>query len=312
MRNLLLFLEIELLPNIIVIIKIMANPKLRLPENTAGAFYVDSTCIDCDTCRQLAPAAFRDHGGQSSVYRQPESEEGKRFAQMAIIACPTGSIGSSEKFDVRSVISSFPFQITDNIFYCGFNSEKSFGAWSYLIVRSEKGNILVDSPRYSAPLAKNIEAIGGISQMFLTHRDDIADHDRFAKKFGAKRIMHAADGAKRLRIEQIIEGEAAVNLDDELAIIPVAGHTRGSMVLLYKNKFLFTGDHLAWLPVRNTLTAFRNACWYSWEEQMRSMARLLDYEFEWVLPGHGRIAHQSKAEMKRHLAGCVEWMKRMN
>jgi hypothetical protein len=51
----------------------MANPKLRLRENAAGSFFVDSSCIDCDTCRQLAPAVFRDHGGQSSVFHQPQN-----------------------------------------------------------------------------------------------------------------------------------------------------------------------------------------------------------------------------------------------
>lgn len=289
----------------------MANPKLKLDENSAGAFFVDSTCINCDTCRQLAPATFRDHGGQSSVCCQPETQEEIRLAEMAVVACPTGSIGTSKKSNLKKAIDSFPFQITENIFYCGFNSEKSFGAWSYLIVRSKEngGNVLVDSPRFSAPLFKKIEALGGVSAMFLSHRDDIADHARYAEKFDAKRIMHADDNAAKYGIEQVIEGEAAVKLDDELTIIPVAGHTRGSMVLLYKNRFLFTGDHLAWSPNRETLIAFRNACWYSWEVQTRSMAKLLDYEFEWVLPGHGRIAHRSKGEMRRRLRVCAEWMK---
>jgi glyoxylase-like metal-dependent hydrolase (beta-lactamase superfamily II)/ferredoxin len=289
----------------------MANPKLRLAENVEGSFFVDSTCIDCDTCRQLAPATFRDHGGQSSVFHQPESAREKRRAQMAIIACPSASIGSAEKKDAKNAIDAFPFQITENIYYCGFNSEKSFGAWSYLIVR-EKGNILVDSPRFSTPLVKKIEATGGVSKMFLSHRDDIADHERFAQKFGATRIMHADDGARSFGIEKIVEGEAAVEIDDELTVIPVAGHTRGSQVLLYKNRFLFTGDHLAWSPRRETLIAFRGACWYSWAEQIRSMQKLTDYGFEWVLPGHGRIANRPKAEMKRHLKGCIEWMKQRN
>ena len=291
----------------------MSNAKLRLSENVAGEFFVDASCIDCDTCRQLAPATFRDHGGQSSVYRQPEAAEEIRLASMAIVACPTGSIGSNEKSNAKNATAAFPVQIVENIFYCGFNSEKSFGAWSYLIVRPKEngGNVLVDSPRFSAPLVKKIESLGGVSQMFLSHRDDIADHERYAEKFNAKRVMHANDGAAKYGIEQIIEGEAAVKLDDELTIIPVAGHTRGSIVLLYQNRFLFTGDHLAWSPKRETLTAFRGACWYSWTEQTRTMARLLDYEFEWVLPGHGRIANKPKAEMRRHLTGCIEWMKRV-
>ncbi len=288
----------------------MANQNLRLPENILGAFFVDSTCIDCDTCRQLAPATFRDHGGGSSVYRQPESEGETLLAQMAIVACPTGSIGAGERLNARAGIDAFPFKVIGNIYYCGFNSEKSFGAWSYLIARPKEkgGNVLVDSPRFSAPLVKKIESMGGVSQIFLTHRDDLADHDRFAEKFDAKRIMHKDDGAERLGVERIIEGGEAVQLDEELTVIPVPGHTRGSQVLLYQNKFLFSGDHLAWSPNRNSLVAFRDACWYSWDEQTRSMTKLLDYDFEWVLPGHGRIAQAAKEEMREHLRECVRWM----
>ncbi len=289
----------------------MASIARRLPQNVAGDFFVDDTCIDCDACRQLAPATFRDHGDQSSVYHQPETQEETHLALLALVTCPTGSIGKTEKHDVRSAIKSFPLHITDNIYFCGFTSEASFGAWSYLIVRppEEGGNVLVDSPRFATQLVRRIEQMGGARQMFLTHRDDIADHAAFAKKFGMERIMHAADGAQRLGMEQVIEGEEVVRLDRDLTLIPVPGHTRGHMVMLYQNKYLFTGDHLAWSPARETLTAFRNAMWYSWPVQTRSMERLLDYDFEWVLPGHGRI-HQDTAEnMRAHLERCIEWMK---
>ena len=67
-------------------------------------------------------------------------------------------------------------------------------------------------------------------------------------------------------------------------MIPVPGHTRGHAVLLYRDQFLFTGDHLAWSPQRKTLTAFRSACWYSWEEQTRSMEKLLHYDFDGCCP----------------------------
>jgi glyoxylase-like metal-dependent hydrolase (beta-lactamase superfamily II) len=171
------------------------------------------------------------------------------------------------------------------------------------------GNILVDSPRYASQLVKRIAAMGGVQHIFLTHRDDVADHAAFARKFGAARIMHADDGAARYGAERIIQGQDPVRLDDDLLIIPTPGHTRGHMVLLYKNRFLFTGDHLAWSPTRKTLTAFRDANWYSWPEQTRSMTKLLAYDFEWVLPGHGRIHHDTPAGMRDHLRRCIEWMK---
>jgi len=231
---------------------------------------------------------------------------------MALVACPTASIGSVEHHDAHLGIDAFPEQIADNVYYCGFNAESSFGAWSYLVVRpeSEGGNVLIDSPRFATQLVKRIEAMGGVARMFLTHKDDVADHQRWADRFNCQRVMHADDGAQRFGVEQIITGEDAVNLDPDLIAIPVPGHTRGHAVLLYRNKFLFTGDHLAWSPNRNSLIAFRNACWYSWTEQTRSMRRLLDYDFEWVLPGHGRIHHDSSANMRAQLERCIEWMKR--
>jgi glyoxylase-like metal-dependent hydrolase (beta-lactamase superfamily II)/ferredoxin len=289
----------------------MANIARRLPENVGDDFYVDDTCIDCDACRQIAPGVFRDHGDQSSVYHQPETEEETKRALMSLVACPTGSIGATRRHNARIGIDAFPTLISENVYFCGFTSEASFGAWSYLIVRpeAEGGNLLVDSPRFSRPLVKKIGEMGGVRAIFLTHRDDIADHAAFARKFEAERIMHAADGATRHGIERVVEGEAAIQLDNELVVIPVPGHTRGHMVLLYKNKFLFTGDHLAWSPVRETLTAFRSVAWYSWPEQTRSMERLLDYDFEWVLPGHGRIHQDTRANMRSHLHRCIEWMK---
>ena len=188
----------------------MAKVSERLPQNVGGDFFVDASCIDCDTCTQLAPTVFRDHGEQCSVYHQPETEAETRLALMALVACPTGSIGTTQKHDPHIGIDAFPQLIAENVYFCGFTSEASFGAWSYLIVRpdSEGGNVLVDSPRFTGNLVKRIAELGGVRQMLLTHQDDIADHKRFAERFGCERLMHAADGAARLGLERIIEGEA--------------------------------------------------------------------------------------------------------
>jgi len=280
-----------------------------------GDFFVDSTCIDCDACRQIAPETFTDAGETSIVYSQPETEAETERALMALVACPTASIGTTEHHDAHIGIDAFPTRITENVYFCGFTSESSFGAWSYLIVRppSEGGNVLIDSPRFATQLVGRIAAMGGVSTMFLTHRDDVADHDRFADRFNCERVMHADDGADRLGIERVLRGGNNCRLDQDLLAIPVPGHTRGHAVLLYRQRFLFTGDHLAWSPKRKTLTAFRSACWYSWTEQTGSMEKLLDnydeWDFEWVLPGHGWIHHDNPLDMRRHLEHCIEWMK---
>ena len=147
--------------------------------------------------------------------------------------------------------------------------------------------------------------------MFLTHRDDVADHQKFADTFSCKRVMHKADiGRSTAGIEWPIEGADAVALDHELTVIPVPGHTRGSSVLLFKDEYLFTGDHLWYAPSRNGLGASYRACWYSWPEQIKSMERLLDHRFRWVLPGHGRRWEAPSHEvMQAELERLIAWMK---
>jgi hypothetical protein len=39
------------------------------------------------------------------------------------------------------------------------------------------------------------------------------------------------------------------------------------------------------------------------------MEKLLNYEFEWVLPGHGDCHKDDTSTMHDHLARCVSWMK---
>jgi glyoxylase-like metal-dependent hydrolase (beta-lactamase superfamily II)/ferredoxin len=293
----------------------MARLQDRLPQNVDGELYVDSSCIDCETCRFVAPHTFdrSDAVDQSYVARQPDSEEDRIRALMALVACPTSSIGTRDKADLRAAVDAFPEEIAEGVHYCGFASEDSFGASSYLLVRApgEGGNVLVDSPRAAKPLMRRIESLGSVSTMFLTHRDDVADHAQFHARFGCQRVMHRRDlSHSTAAVERPVDGEEPVRLDDDLVIIPVAGHTRGSAALLYRERFLFTGDHLWWSKARNALHASRSVCWYSWEEQTRSMARLLDFRFEWVLPGHGRrFRAASPQAMREELERLVRWMR---
>ena len=208
-------------------------------------------------------------------------------------------------------LEGFPERVDENVSFCGFTSPDSFGAFSYFVERPA-GNVLVDSPKAVPRLLDEFQRRGGIATMFLTHRDDVADHAAFARRFGCERVLHQADISGGTRsVERPISGQEPISLADDLLVIPTPGHTRGHSVLLYRQKYLFTGDHLAWSARRGRLVAFRDACWYSWEEQTRSMERLLDYSFEWVLPGHGAWHRgESAAAMHRELEACVEWMRK--
>ena len=288
----------------------MATLQQKRAENIEGNFYVDSSCIDCDTCRWVAPEVFNRQASQSAVYHQPATKQEEIEAMQALLACPTASIGTIDKpTQIKEAQQTFPLAIADNVYYCGYHSAASFGAASYFIQRPE-GNILIDSPRFASPLVKQLEAMGGIKYMYLTHKDDIADHQKFQQHFQCDRILHQDEiQPNTATVEIKLSGQDAIELTPDILIIPVPGHSEGHTVLLYKNKFLFTGDHLAWSPHLNQLYAFRRFCWYSWAEQIKSMAKLANYQFQWVLPGHGRRYHGTSAETARQMQQCIEWMK---
>jgi ferredoxin len=291
----------------------MANLKHRRSQNIAGDFYVDSSCIDCDTCRWMAPEVFNWQDDQSAVYQQPQDNLQRIKAMQALLSCPTASIGTVEKpTDIKAIQEQFPLLVAENVYHCGYHSESSYGAASYLIQRPE-GNILVDSPRFAPPLVKQIENMGGVRYMYLTHRDDVADHEKYHQHFQCDRILHIDDistGTKSVEIQ--LQGVENYQLEADLLIIPVAGHTKGHTVLLYKEKFLFSGDHLAWSDRLQQLHAFRNACWYSWTELGKSMARLATYNFEWVLPGHGRRFNSDRATIQQQMRKCLEYIDKLS
>lgn len=279
-----------------------------LNTNVPGNFYVTSDCINCDQCRQIAPQTFSEVANFSAVTNQPTEKPELIKAFYALLSCPTGAIGSEQKDGLTTAIQDFPLPVIDNIFYCGFTSRHSWGASSYLILHPE-GNWLIDSPRWSAQLVKRIEELGGIKYIFLTHQDDVADADKYAKRFHAERFIHALEKESQPDAEHVIQGIESVQWNADFKFIMVPGHTKGHMVLLYCNKYLFSGDHLALDKEINGLSGHRNVCWFSWKAQTESMERLAQESFEWILPGHGNRVFLPQAEMKNAMDRLVEQMK---
>jgi glyoxylase-like metal-dependent hydrolase (beta-lactamase superfamily II)/ferredoxin len=270
----------------------MARAEQRLAANVAGPFFVDASCIDCGTCWQFDPAHFAPTGESSHVQRQPQGEAEVLAALLALQACPVAAIGTTAELLRRMPADGFPSLITRHaageVYYCGWASRRSFGASSWLIVRPG-GNVLIDSPRWSAPLARRIEALGGLAAIVLSHRDDVADQARWARAFGCERWIHQADAEAAPGAERLVVGAAAQQLDADLQLIPTPGHTAGSMVAVLgrSRQVLFSGDHLWWNPRQQVVVASRRYCWWNWEEQLRSVERLLELDVAWLLPGHG-------------------------
>lgn len=288
----------------------MAKSELANSQNVPGPLFVDTTCIDCGTCFHLAPDLFEERLHRSVVQRQPESPHEWVTAKASILSCPTNSIGVVNAPDsFLQAQATFPMLISGNVYYCGFTAKASYGASSYFIQRPE-GNILIDSPRFNAALVKELEAMGGVKTMILTHQDDVADHDLFAENFQCERVIHLADvNSDTQDVEKQLEGTEVIQLDPDLKIIPVPGHSKGHIAILYQDKYLFTGDHI-FVEANHTLSASKNVCWYSWPQQIESTKKLLTFSFEWVLPGHGGWGYFPPHEIKPRLLALITEMEK--
>jgi glyoxylase-like metal-dependent hydrolase (beta-lactamase superfamily II) len=277
----------------------------RHRDNAPGDWYVDTNCINCKAAQTVAPGLIVERGGQSVFARQPATAEELTLAWRARLLCPTASVHTEGHAEPPDGV--FPEPLTENVYRLGYNARDSWGAHSFLIRRA-RGNAMIDAPRWTNRVVDDLEASGGLALILLTHRDDVADAERYAKHFDARVFIHEADRAAAPYASDIISGRDPAPLDTDLLVIPVPGHTKGSVAYLADGHLLFTGDSLAWSFEQNDLRASKDVCWYSWPEQTSSLRRLLDYRFDWVFAGHGGSFHLPAEDMRTRLAALVARM----
>eukprot|EP00878_Enallax_costatus_P035065 GHUV01039035.1.p1 GENE.GHUV01039035.1~~GHUV01039035.1.p1 ORF type:complete len:237 (+),score=59.58 GHUV01039035.1:632-1342(+) len=197
----------------------------------------------------MAPETYSRIGDQSAVHAQPTDEAGRIRALQALLSCPTYSIHVKEKTaaELKAAQQGLPRPVAGckNVYANGWRSEKSFACESYLIVRPE-GNIMVDIPRFNPVLAKRLQELGGVKWMFLTHKDDVSDHAKWAKHFKAQRILHKDEVVPDTEdVEIKLTGTGPWQLpdgSDDVEIIFTPGHTEAHACLYYKpDQAIFTG-----------------------------------------------------------------------
>lgn len=277
--------------------------RMRHPANAPGSWFVDTACVDCDASRQVAPALFERRDRQSVVARQPATAEDERSMWLAALACPTRSIRSDPPR--RRPRGLYPLELADGVHYCGHNTEASFGANAFFAVRTG-GNLLIDSPRFTPELVDAFAAAGGIGHVLLTHRDDVADADRYAERFGARVWIHQADRSAAPYATDVVAGLDPVEVQAGVQLVPIPGHTRGSVAFVLDDRFLFSGDSLFWHRRRGDLAVHERFTWYSLPAQIESLARLAELaQFSYVLAGHGDRRETTVDDMHRRLTALV-------
>ncbi len=284
----------------------MANRKrARKQNNVESEYYVDDTCIDCGTCYWMAPDTFKREGYQSIAYSKIENEQQQMSAQNALLSCPTNSIGAATQMRPSPTLPSL---ISENVYHLGFHSERSFGGTPYYI--NDYGGVMIDCPRFNQKTIQHLRERQGLKLQLLTHKDGIADTGQYHREFNTTRIIHIGDQCnKAMNWERYLSGEDDIEIEQNLLAIPTPGHTKGSVCYLYQHKYLFTGDHLCFSRNLGHLIGFKNHCWYSNEKLITSMEKLLNYDFEWILPEHGAPYHASPDKMKNEIETCLNYLK---
>ncbi len=72
----------------------MADRKDKVPENIPGPYYVDTTCIECASCADVAPENFTQGEEYYYVYKQPKNDQEHENCQQALEECPVDAIGN--------------------------------------------------------------------------------------------------------------------------------------------------------------------------------------------------------------------------
>ncbi len=270
---------------------------------THGSWTVADRCINCMASRSVAPELLVEEGGKSAFVKQPATEREVLSAWKAAQLCPVGAVVPPKGTAQPDPL--FPEEVAGGFFRMGYNTKGSYGAHSYF-GRAGQIGFLVDGPGWSMRLVEWMEERGGLDHILLTHRDDIGDTKRYAEHFAADVWIHEADKDAAPFANRIISDHDLASPDPEIRIIPVPGHTRGSVMYLVGQDTLFTGDSLAWDAHTAKLRGYRRYCWYDWQRQIESIAKLRGVGFCRIFAGHGGSIDLTASEMDRRIEDLLE------
>jgi glyoxylase-like metal-dependent hydrolase (beta-lactamase superfamily II) len=166
-------------------------------------------------------------------------------------------------------------------------SPSTYGGRAFLVV-GPKYNVMVDTPACTRRVIEAVRGAGGLRYVFLTHRDEIGEVRELRRELGGAVILHRTEAA-------LVPGGTDLVFDVDFEVEPglwvihTPGHSPGSSCLLLHRdrlRVLFTGDHI--LRRRDDVPAPLKFPWtWDWDAQVASARRLLDLEFDTIVPSHG-------------------------
>jgi len=275
----------------------------NVAEPDRSVWTITPTCRICRAAWNLAPGIIgAKEDGKAAFQRQPENDEETMQAWRAALACPTGSILAPRGLKMPDNV--FPQVLAENLYRLGYNDNDTAGAHPFFIRSSAGLNFLIDGPRYVPKLVEFFEQQGGLDHVLLTHRDDVGASAKYAERFGARLWIHENDRSASPQATDILTGYAISEPIPGVTVIPIPGHTIGSVAFLIDER-LFVGDSLSWELADRRLWTNPLRCWDDWDMQRRSLKRLQDFRFTYMLAGHGGSIGFPHERFQAELATCL-------
>jgi ferredoxin len=131
----------------------VADALKRVPGSAIGEFFVDRTCIGCETSAQLAPEIFEEAVECYRVNRLPVTRGENHRATGALLACPVGAIGTLHPTHAKAVIRDLPLQIDGRVYYSVRRPAGACCSFSRAVrrhSRDERGNFHNSKPYLSS------------------------------------------------------------------------------------------------------------------------------------------------------------------
>jgi hypothetical protein len=166
-----------------------------------------------------------------------------------------------------------PRQLLAGIYAFSPNRE-TLGAVSYLIVENT-GNILIDCPLWDETNRQFLINQGGVSCLFLTHRNAIGKQVKQMQEFLRCQIVIQEQEAYLLPEISKTTFENEIEISPNCLGIWSPGYSPGSCCLYYKKNggVLFSGRHLLSDP-DGKLRPLRNEKTFHWPRQLKSVELL--------------------------------------
>ena len=186
-------------------------------------------------------------------------------------------------------------------------SSLTYGGKGFLVT-GPKYNVMVDTPACAPRVIDAVRGAGGLRYIFLTHRDEIGEVCEIRKALGGTLILHRSE-ADQVACGVDMKFDTDFEVEPGLDVIHTPGHSPGSSCLLLNRdgrRILFSGDHI--LRRRDDVPAPLRFPWtWNWERQVASAVRLLELQFDYIIPTHAdRVPRGYFDDAHRRLAAALD------